>query len=564
MKPYKKIIYSLMAILLLAACEKDGDKIYLNGHESNELIATESDIVLQQEEASKVVLSLTWSKSTLSVSNPAMDAPDLELVYTQISTTNDFSANVVETLETGLSKAYTGAELNTVAKNLSIAADVATPVYIRLKSTIGNNTQPQYSNVVTVNLTAYDIDMTVGFVLDSKQESTSWTLISPEANGIYTGFMGATSWYNFYLREGDGTVWGNDGVNGSAFLLSQEDSKWNCWFPGVGGCHYVEFNTVKKEWSTIYIPVLNVSGDIEGEMTFDRPNNKWYMAFEASSAGSLKIKLQGDAKLYNLSTGDGDDTAIDTSIAFEQENGNIVLAQQAGEITVTVTEAGEYTLTVDLSDPKKWTCQASSGLAEPEPINPFVYLPGIDDGITNSDWNFDHTLSLYNEDELAYAGVINVNSLWGYSINTEENNWNDKYTLGEGDAYAGTLAWQGENNLPAPAPGLYLFEVKLKEPTYNLFSITDKIFLSGVNDVWDFETVLNATDTPGIYAGNITITVASEWGFQIHTDDTWNHKFGGSEGKLYYQGSNITDDASLEPGTYTMTVNLIEGTYILN
>ncbi|WP_239060681.1 DUF5114 domain-containing protein [Bacteroides sp. 519] len=553
-----------MAILLLAACEKDGDKIYLNGHESNELIATESDIVLQQEEASKVVLSLTWSKSTLSVSNPAMDAPDLELVYTQISTTNDFSANVVETLETGLSKAYTGAELNTVAKNLSIAADVATPVYIRLKSTIGNNTQPQYSNVVTVNLTAYDIDMTVGFVLDSKQESTSWTLISPEANGIYTGFMGATSWYNFYLREGDGTVWGNDGVNGSAFLLSQEDSKWNCWFPGVGGCHYVEFNTVKKEWSTIYIPVLNVSGDIEGEMTFDRPNNKWYMVFEASSAGSLKIKLQGDAKLYNLSTGDGDDTAIDTSIAFEQENGNIVLAQQAGEITVTVTEAGEYTLTVDLSDPKKWTCQASSGLAEPEPINPFVYLPGIDDGITNSDWNFDHTLSLYNEDELAYAGVINVNSLWGYSINTEENNWNDKYTLGEGDAYAGTLAWQGENNLPAPAPGLYLFEVKLKEPTYNLFNITDKIFLSGINDVWDFETVLNATDTPGIYAGNITITVASEWGFQIHTDDTWNHKFGGSEGKLYYQGSNITDDDSLEPGTYTMTVNLIEGTYILN
>ncbi|MDR2949745.1 MAG: DUF5114 domain-containing protein [Prevotella sp.] len=564
MKSYIKFIHSLVAILLLAGCEKDDDKIDPYDHESNYLIATASNIVLRQEEVGKVVLSLTWTKSTLAVSNPEMDSSDLESVYTQMSTSNDFSANLVETLETNLSRAYTGAELNAIAKNLNMTAGVETPVYIRLKSVVSNNTKPFYSNIMTVNLTSYDIDMTVGFILNKEQENTPWKLSSPEANGIYKGFMGAVNWYNFYLCGGDGIIWGNDGETGIPFQISSNDTKWNCWFPDAGGCHYVEFNTIKKEWSTIYIPTLQVSGDIEGEMTFDRPNTKWYLAFNAAAAGSLKVKLQGRGNLYNMSTGDSNEAiTIDTPIAFAQENTNIVLAQQAGEITVTVAEAGKHILTVDLSNPREWTCEASSGLAEPEPIRPFVFLPGIDDGITNSDWNFDNTLSIYNEDNLAYAGVANVNSKWGYSINTEDGNWDNKYTLGEGDAYSGTLLWQSENNLPAPTPGLYLFDIKLKELTYNLLRIGDKIFLSGLNDVWDFETVLNATETPGVYSGSITITIASQWGFEIHIDNTWNHKFGGSDGKLYYLGSNIRDDTSLAPGTYTLTVNLIEETYII-
>lgn len=553
--------WSILSLLLITACENDGDTIYLSGIEENELVATKSEVVLLQENANQTVLSFAWTKGTLAVSDPDMSAPDVLSTYLQISTQNDFASDVTESLQTGLSKAYTGAELNTVAKNLGATPDIATPLYFRIKSMTGNNMQPVYSNVTTVNVTPYNIDMSIGFILNSDKVDTGFTLSSPESNGIYTGFMGATGWYNYYLLEGDGAVWGNDAATGTAFLISSEADSWNCWFPGISGCYYVVFDTQKSTWSSLLLPTLNVSGDINSEMTFDRPNVKWTTAFTASAATTLKVKLSTTGKQYDYSTGTDDASAIDTPVAFAQDGNNIVLASQAGDIEVSVPAAGEYTLILDLKDPGKWTCTVTSGSEEPQAPEPYVYLPGVDDGISGN-WTFDNLLSLYNEDDWNYAGVINVNSLWGYSINPEKDNWNDKYTMAEGDAYSGTLEFAGENNLPAPDAGLYLIDVSLKNLTYNLTAIGEQIYVVGLDDKWVFDVPLSVTETAGVYSGSFTINGPSPWGFSIHLiNGDWNRKFGGSDGKLYYGGNNITDDASLTAGTYRMTVDLINQTY---
>jgi hypothetical protein len=39
--------------------------------------------------------------------------------------------------------------------------------------------------------------------------------------------------------------------------------------------------------------------------------------------------------------------------------------------------------------------------------------------------------------------------------------------------------------------------------------------------------------------------------------------YGGSGGELYFGGNGITDDATLGAGTYTMTVDLINGSYTI-
>jgi len=562
-----KAIKALSAILLLLAimtgCERDGDDIMLSGLESNELVATENEVVLAQETSGQLALSLAWTTSTLTISNPDMYVPNILSYSIQVSTNSDFSSNVVESLESSLSKTYTGMELNTIVKNLGAQPDMATSIYFRLKGSLGSNLDPVYSNVIKVDITPYTIDMSIGFILDSKMEDTGRTLYSPTSNGVYTGFMGAAGWYNFFLKEGDGTTWGNDGVDGSAFLLSSEDDaakRWNFWFPGTTGCYYVEVNTIKKVWSALLIPTLTVSGDISAEMTFDRPNVKWTAVFNASSATTLNIKLQGTGKQYDYSTGTDDDKAVDTNVAFAQNGQNISLANQAGNIAVTVPSAGEYTLVVDLSNPQAWTYEVVSGSTEPVEINPYVYLPGVDDGISGN-WTFDNVLNIYNEDELSYAGVVNVNSQWGYGIYTEKDNWNDFYKMGSGDAYSGTLLSGGENNIPAPTAGLYLIDTSLKGLKYELTNIGSNIYVVGLHDQWTFDVPLAATATVGVYSGTITINSASPWGFQIHLDTSWNHYFGGSQGKLYYKGSNITDDASLAAGTYQMTVDLINGTY---
>ncbi len=564
MKTIKGIIFILLSLAAIVACEKDGDLITLSGLEENELLATETEVVLSQETDDANVLSMTWNTSTLTVSDPDMSAPDVLKTTLEACKSQDFSDITIGSVEPNLSKTYTGAELNTLAKMLETTPGVATPVYFRLAASVGPNMEPVYSNVLSVNITSYEIDMTAGHILNSDQEDTGFSLYAPDSDGKYTGFMGATAWYNYYLREGDGTTWGNDGVVGTPFILSSEDDvdkRWNCWFPGISGCYYVDFNTIDQEWSSLLIPALSVSGDITGDMTFDRPNVKWTLQFTAAST-SMTVKVSGSGKQYNSATGTDDASAIDTPVAFEMDGENIILADIAGDLTITVPSAGEYTLTIDLSNPKGWTIEATSGTVEPPQIIETLYLPGVDDKISGS-WTFDNFISLYNEEDSTYAGVVNVDSEWGYTINIEKDNWDDKYTLDAGDGISGTLSFQGPDNIPAPDAGLYLIDVSLSDSTYNLTSVGSQIFVSGLNDVWDFSITLDETATVGTYSGQIEITKVSEYGFQIHMDNTWDHFFGGSDGDLYYKGANITDDASLGLGTYTLTVNLIDKTYTI-
>lgn len=551
----------ILSLALLTACEKDGDKIYLSGLEKSDFMVSETHVVLSKETSANMVLSVAWSSSTLVVSNPTMSAPNVFTAYIQLSTQKDFSSNTIEAQGENESKAYTGAELNTIAKNLGLEPDVATPVYFRLRGSVGNNIEPVYSEVKTVSITSYFIDMTVGNILNNKKEATGITLASPKANGIYTGFIGAISWFNFYFEEGDGLLWGNDAITGTPFVISSEASHWNLWYPAPGGCYYTEINTVAKNWSAVYLPVLSVSGNITGDMTFDRPNNRWYYVFDAPAAGTTTIQLSGQGDQYNKETGDGAPAADKVTIAFTQNGENLDLASTAGNITVNIPATGQSTLIVDLSNPKAWTCKVVNGAEEPDTTIEEVFLIGIDDVITEG-WNFDNKLKLYNEDDRKYAGVVNVNSKWGYQIAIKDGNWDDVYMQVSGDAYSGTLAFQEGDNIAKPTPGLYFFDVSLKDLTFELTAVGSEIYLSGLDDDWNLDKKLTATGTPGVYSGSITFAGASPWGFQIVLTESWSVTYGGAEGKLILgDKNNIKDDATLTPGTYTMTVDLVNGTY---
>lgn len=557
-----RFIILLFSSLAIFSCEKDGNLITLGGFKGSELLATKTEIVLKESMATEQVLSLAWGTPELTVSNPDMSAPNIITTTLQASKSQEFESGVTEINETSNSHSFSGSELNAVVKNLGFAPSVATPVYFRIKTSIGSNITPEYSNTIKVTVTSYEIDMTVGYIYNQDIEKTGVTLYSASADGVYVGFMGATAWYNYYLKEGDGKLWGNDGVTGTPFLMSSSDEvneRWNFWFPGLGGCYYVTVDTKAKEWSANYVESLNVSGDISGEMKYDRPNNKWTLPFTASST-SANITLAGVTKLYNKLTGTDDAAAITGNIYFSGAENNLTISESTSNITIDIPKAGDYTLVIDLSNPVQYTIAVSQDEAPAEEVYQQLYLPGIDDVISGN-WTFDNFISLYNEEDLNYAGVVNVSSAWGYTINPEKDNWGFKYTFASGDALAGTLVKEGTENIPAPAAGLYLIKTSIKSLSYELISIGSKIYVSGLNENWDFSVTLDATATTGEFEGEITINQASEWGFQIHVDDSWNNKFGGSDGKLYYNGSNITDDAALAPGTYTMKVNLINSTY---
>ena len=54
MKTINKYIMLLFTMLVLASCEKDGEKLYVSPLEDTDLIATKNNIVLQPEQSKQV------------------------------------------------------------------------------------------------------------------------------------------------------------------------------------------------------------------------------------------------------------------------------------------------------------------------------------------------------------------------------------------------------------------------------------------------------------------------------------------------------------------------------
>ena len=102
---------------------------------------------------------------------------------------------------------------------------------------MGDNVSPVLSNVVAVKINPYFIDMRYASLLDKDQAEMNKTFFSKDENGVYSGFAGVTGWSNYYLREGDGTIWGNLGESGKEFFISSAEDAWNMWYPGNNGCY---------------------------------------------------------------------------------------------------------------------------------------------------------------------------------------------------------------------------------------------------------------------------------------------------------------------------------------
>lgn len=552
----------LLALLSVTACEKDEDKIYLNSIEPGQLVASDDAVVLTQDRSADIVLSLAWSVDNLAVSDPSAGVPGGLMSMSLEASADEQFSTAVSTAVTSYSQAYTGSSLNALAQNAGVEPYSPTPVYFRLAARTGSNMQPVYTNTVAVTITSYEIDMSHLYVLDNSQAETGMSLYSPQSDGHYEGFLGVSGWYNFFLREGDGRIWGAAPIDDNPFTLSEAENKWNLWFPAPSGCYYVVADVNELYWTALSIPALTLTGDIAGTPEFDRTNNRWTLAFQAAEAGTATIRLSATGSLYNSTTATNDEAAVPTAVSFAQEGDAVVLADQPGDISVSIPSAGECTLILDLSDPTHWTASVQSGGTGEETANPLIYLPGVDD-LTSGGWTFDNYLRLYDAATLSYAGAAAVNSEWGYQIALEVDNWNDIYTLGEGDAYAGTLVFGAGNNLPAPEPGLYFMNVSLGALTYSLTAVQE-VACCGFNDNWDLQS-MTASDTPGVYTATVEITAETPWGFQIILNGDWNLSLGGGNGILVYQG---VDDVSNIPfsgenGTYLLTVDLVQATYTM-
>ncbi len=551
------IVIALFAVF--TSCDKDGEKLVVSGMQEPTLVSAGEEVILTPSKRKAPMIALNWTDSELTLSNTAYGITgEFPYVRIELSATEDF-ASYQSVEPDSHTYAFSGGDLNTICRNLGFEAEKSQELYIRVNTSYGTNTEALYGNTLSFEVTTYEVDLYHATILDEEHADTGFKFYSPDADGVYYGFAGVPGWYKWYLQDGDYTLWGNDGVAETPFLLSSDETtQYNMWYPGQTGCYYTTLNTNTKEWTATYIPTLNVSGSSTGQMTFNQNEVSWlYSLTTTEDNATIKISTN-TAALYNMASGDksAGNEAVEMSFSPASDGGIIVenTAASAGEFTFGV--AGDYTLTIYLSDFEHLTYEITDGLTDGgEPLSERLYLPGIDDLISGS-WTFDNYLHLLSETDSTFAGVVNADSEWGYTMSLKVDEWNDVYKLGDTE---GTLAFKGENNIPAPDKGLNLIHANLSELTYS-HTLVNTVSYAGFNDNWDFVN-MDATSVPGVFTSSVTFTTVYEWGGKIYLNQNWTTLFGGFEGTLYYGGSGITDDASIDLGTYDLVLDVIKQTY---
>lgn len=556
--------YSLAVLALsamLTACDNDGDQIFVSQVPDTGISTNAEDVVLDEKRPDMLALTVYWDEnSRISLSDPEVAAPLYALTNTlQMSIDENFATFYEETLGDGVtSRQFTTAELSSAAVRAGMESGTTATMFVRLKSVLGENTAPKYSNVISFRLTTYRVDLTIGSILDKNQGDTERKLALTDKANVYAGFFNATAWENWYFRDPSGVIWGTAADPGKAFILgnSNKVEVWNNWFPEPAGCYYTVVDIPGNEWTALYIPSLTISGDLEGAMEYDRRNNVWSYTF-TGEAKTYNVKISGLGNQYNSTGGDGAPAESDIPVGFGGSADALTFGSTASTVSFDVPAAGETTVLLSLADPKHWTLAVGES-APVEEVAQQVYLLGIIDP-----WGFNDCLRIYNEDAKSYGGVHYVESQWGYQIGIEVDNWGDVYKMVDGGtAYEGKLVFQGENNITAPEAGDYIFDISLGDLYYKVVKL-DRVSVTGMNDDWNLYD-MTATDTPGVYTYEFTKTANTPWGVKVVFNGDWALFYGGNgnNGELCYNHDGFTGDNDFEIGsTVVLTVDLYNATY---
>lgn len=518
MKTMKYLFAVIATLIAFTSCEEDGDKIYLQSLSGNELMASTDEVKLNADVAQQIVLSFAWTDQTIAISDENVGTAVKVVTSLEASLSEDFSGTVSRTETTSLSHAFTGAELNTIANTIGATIGQSNAVWFRLGSATGTNIPSAYSNAVQVNVTPYEMDMHTGIILDASKNATGETLYSANADGIYSGFMTANAWENFYMREGNGIVWGNvgDDGGGTPFVLSSEPTQWNMWFPNAEGCFHVTVDTKEEEWSALHVSSLAVGGLADGDiaMTFDKTNGQWLATFTADAPGSRTITISGQGELFNAST--GTDAGSATDIAFAMEGENLVLAETAGSVNVEVPQAGECTLRLNLSDPKNCTAAVEAGSAEVPVVYPSELKMISSDGtelltLPQTGEQGKYTAIYTGLGSINFKFVDQTSDIWYGYIYTEDET-NDPFKLdGSGTDLYFEGGWSDSNVN-------YIITVDLNnmtwgfEPTSSAYPSSIAMYQFDKNAWTKGEKVIDLTQTE---EGKFTGIFQGEYGFDF-------------------------------------------------
>jgi len=227
----KFVAFSSIGLLMLSACKKSGELVTSDGGKPGALTASVATLPLN-----KSMVNDTTTVITFSFQPPVYNFAASTTNTLQIDAPGDNWANPTSFVLNNrvYSQGFSTAAFNTLVLKMNLTAGVASPVNIRVMTTLSAYAPKVYTNVVPVTVTPFNLTSWLyitgafaGWVNPGPAEDS---LVSVTGNGVYAGVINfnatgsgnnqflilpAKNWTNKYATSGTGTPSTTVTYNGS-------------------------------------------------------------------------------------------------------------------------------------------------------------------------------------------------------------------------------------------------------------------------------------------------------------------------------------------------------------
>jgi len=330
-----------MFILLFMSCKKDETKVVASNGTVPSLTATQTTLLLSQENPTATATVLSWTASSFNYQAGVSYSVEIDSVAGNFK--KEPKTIVVAT---ELTKTFTVAEINTYANQLGLKSGVAGKLLVRVVASIGAEKLSATSSVITLNVTPFGLEifypsiyLTGNYNAGAEVARISSKSMTDVVN--YEGYVNLTTTANEFKFTSTPNLQ-NDvyGMLTAGTLVLGGGS--NILAPAAG-YYLIKANTKALTYSvtkTVWAAIGSATGswDSETPMTYDAVNKVWTLT-KVLSVGEMKFRANGD---YAINFGDAEGDGI------PEYNGPNIAVKSAGnyKISLNLNIPGNYTYTL--------------------------------------------------------------------------------------------------------------------------------------------------------------------------------------------------------------------------
>lgn len=540
-------LYLLAVMFVLAACEKDATMVLISGDPTPASITSHTNGFVKEvtEESLSEIITFKW--------NPADYGVKTEVVYTlqvaMAGTSFADPATIGSTQTTSFSIAL--GELNTLLlTQVDAPANEESSLELRVVSTVRDQ-YTEISPAVSIKiktLRVFDIDNPPALWVPGGYQG--W---NPGAAPKIYGTSESTFEGYVYIREGTGFKFTSapdwDHINyGYAGTPGQLTTDGLADGLSISESGYYRFivNVVDLTYEMYKVETFGIIGtatpggwDTSTAMIFNETTGLWSTTIDLNS-GALKFRANNDWWLN-----------------YGPENSNLLSGKLiATDDAITIPEAGNYTVTIDLSKsgvPRRYryTVVKNTGGAAPASL----WIPGGYQA-SGGDPSQPDAMIIYavpNSDNKVFEGYFNVPSPTWIKFTSAADWGHTNY----GSAGTGQLSTDGAApGLDVPSAGYYKFVVNIETLTYSLTKINSwGLIGNATSGEWNSSTPMDFDPATKTWSKTVNLVNGA---LKFRADDGWDINYGPADSNSL-AGSLIQTDASIsiaEAGSYTVTIDL--------